>query len=203
MKDLIRREDAIKVIEGVIRDVCNSRVEAALAIDHLCNLAISNIKCLPSAESPSYERASDALPTIMDSLKCVCGSNKVCHTTVDIGVDTTVEELYCPECGIIMRAPSGMLDMLKKNWIAVHMNQPPMNTPMSLEDLRNASQLVYIEYRNTPRLYKDKAFAIRPAYGIVEWSDESSDSFSEYNKHWRCWLELPTIAERSAAEWQD
>ena len=203
MKDLIRREDAIKKIEGVIRVACNSRAEAACAIEHHCNLAIIGIESLPSVESASYERASDALPTIMDSLKCVCGSNKVCHTTVDIGVDNTVEELYCPECGIIMRAPSGMLDMLKKNWIAVHMNQPPMNTPMSLEDLRNASQPVYIEYRNSTQLYKDKAFAIRPAYALVEWSDESRDWFSEYNKHWRCWLELPTIAERSAAEWQN
>lgn len=200
MKDMIYREDAVKAIEHVMFDAYVHGVEESSAIEYRATHALRQ---LPSARYTSYEQPAPSEPTIMDSLKCICGSNKVCHTTVDIGVDNTVEELYCPECGIIMRAPSDMLDMLKKNWIAVHMNQPPMNTPMSLEDLRNASQPVYIEYRNTPQLYKDKAFAIRPTYNFVEWSDESRDSLSKYNKHWRCWLELPTIAERKAAEWQD
>lgn len=133
MKDTIYREDAIEAIENVMLDAYGNGVEEAPAIEYR---AVAALRHLPSARYTSYEKRIPAVPLLMDSLKCTCGSNKVYHSCVEIGVDTTVEELYCPECGIIMRAPHGMLDMLMRNWQDVHMREPPHNKPLSFHEAK-------------------------------------------------------------------
>lgn len=200
MDEMIYRSAAIQAMKRTINALREDGETDLRSVLYECESALESVPVIPRF---TYERRNNVNPSIVKPLKCVCGSNEVYHTPVEIGVGKAVEELYCPECGTMMRAPSGMLDFLIDNWRTVHMNQPHMQTPMSPDELRNASKLVYIEYRNRPLLYKDKAFAIRPAYNLVEWSDQNYDSFSEYNKSWRCWLNIPTMVERSAAKWQD
>ena len=60
--------------------------------------------------------------TKIDGLQCVCGGTAVYYDMV--GVDSLmVNQLYCPECGIIMRSPPSDKDgaWLKEHWRTVHM----------------------------------------------------------------------------------
>lgn len=209
MKDLIYREDAIEAVEHVTLDAYGCGVEEAPAIEYR---AVAALQHLPSARYASYEKRIPVIPLLMDSLECTCGSKKVYHSRVEIGVDTTVEELYCPECGIIMRAPHGMLDMLMKNWRDVHMKEAPANKPLTFHE----AKLLNI---NEEPLFVECNFGER--WGSVpplncwivglawfrKWrapEDAPSGWIEEcYGKEWRCWTKKPTNEERKAAPWEN
>lgn len=57
-----------------------------------------------------------------NELSCICGNNAVCKATIDVE-GTKVNQLYCAECGIIMRSPDSDKDgkWLEKHWRNIHM----------------------------------------------------------------------------------
>lgn len=61
----------------------------------------------------------------VEGLHCICGNKTVCKCVEDVeGVK--VNQLYCCECGIIMRSPASTdVDgkWLEKHWCNVHMQR--------------------------------------------------------------------------------
>lgn len=58
----------------------------------------------------------------IDGLSCICGYNKIYYTKINVGDTSGVNQLACPNCGIIMRSPSSDEngDWLKKHWARTH-----------------------------------------------------------------------------------
>lgn len=58
----------------------------------------------------------------IENLTCVCGSQTVCQALIEVD-GLKVNQLYCPNCGIIMRSPSTDTDgkWLHKHWEAIIM----------------------------------------------------------------------------------
>lgn len=58
----------------------------------------------------------------VEGLRCICGSDVVCKCTTTVE-GFTVNQLHCPDCGIMMRSPHTDKDgeWLEKHWRDVHM----------------------------------------------------------------------------------
>lgn len=59
---------------------------------------------------------------LIDGLPCVCGGSKIYYSTVNVEDMSNINQLACPNCGIIMRSPPTDKDgeWLKKHWVRVH-----------------------------------------------------------------------------------
>lgn len=62
----------------------------------------------------------------MDDLKCICGSDNVYYDIVTVD-GMQVNQVYCTECGIIMRSPASDNNgkWLTKNWERTLMSHIP------------------------------------------------------------------------------
>lgn len=60
--------------------------------------------------------------TKLENFYCICGSQTVCQSIVEVD-GLTVNQLYCTDCGIIMRSPSTdeCGKWLRKHWEAIVM----------------------------------------------------------------------------------
>lgn len=58
----------------------------------------------------------------LENFFCICGSQTVCQSLIMID-GMKVNQLYCPNCGIIMRSPATDTDgkWLRKHWEAIIM----------------------------------------------------------------------------------
>ena len=59
---------------------------------------------------------------LIDGLSCVCGGSKIYYSTVNVEDMSNINQLACPNCGIIMRSPptdeNG--EWLKNHWKKTH-----------------------------------------------------------------------------------
>ena len=62
------------------------------------------------------------MATKVEGLRCICGNASIYSEPIIVR-DLVVNQLYCPECGIIMRSPSADKggQWLRKHWKDVHM----------------------------------------------------------------------------------
>lgn len=56
-----------------------------------------------------------------EGLRCICGNDAVYFRTFAID-NVTVNELYCPNCGIMMRSPTTDENgqWLRRHWATIH-----------------------------------------------------------------------------------
>lgn len=68
------------------------------------------------------EITNDSRPMLIDGLSCVCGGSKIYYSTVNVEDMSNINQLACPNCGIIMRSPSTDEngEWLKKHWEKTH-----------------------------------------------------------------------------------
>lgn len=62
------------------------------------------------------------MATKLENFSCICGCQTVCQSLVEVdGLE--INQLYCPDCGIIMRSPSTDAGgkWLRKHWEAIIM----------------------------------------------------------------------------------
>lgn len=73
---------------------------------------------------------SNNRPMLMDGLSCICGYNKIYYYRLNVDGISDVNQLACPNCGIIMRSPNTDEngEWLKKHWKKTH------ETPMAGRD---------------------------------------------------------------------
>ena len=68
------------------------------------------------------ETTNNSRPMLIDGLSCVCGYNKIYYYRINIDGVSDVNQLACPNCGIIMRSPptdeNG--EWLKKHWKKIY-----------------------------------------------------------------------------------
>lgn len=68
------------------------------------------------------ETTNNSRPMLIDGLSCVCGGSKIYYSTVNVGDMSNINQIACPNCGIIMRSPptdeNG--EWLKRHWARVH-----------------------------------------------------------------------------------
>ena len=78
------------------------------------------------------ETTSNNRPMLIDGLSCVCGYNKIYYYRLNVDGISDVNQLACPNCGIIMRSPNTDEngEWLKKHWKKTHETRWPsaMNT---------------------------------------------------------------------------
>lgn len=62
------------------------------------------------------------MATKLENFSCICGCQTVCQSLVEVD-GFEVNQLYCPDCGIIMRSPSTDAggEWLRKHWKAIIM----------------------------------------------------------------------------------
>ena len=68
------------------------------------------------------ETTNNNQPMLIDGLSCVCGGSKVYYSTVNVEDMSNINQLACPNCGIIMRSPSTDENgkWLKNHWKKTH-----------------------------------------------------------------------------------
>lgn len=73
---------------------------------------------------------NNSRPMLIDGLSCVCGYNKIYYYRINVDGVSDVNQLACPNCGIIMRSPNTDEngEWLKKHWKKTH------ETPMAERD---------------------------------------------------------------------
>lgn len=66
-------------------------------------------------------------PMLVNGLSCICGYNKIYHSKVKVDDVSDVNQLACPNCGIIMRSPNTDEngEWLKKHWKKTHETMIP------------------------------------------------------------------------------
>ena len=68
------------------------------------------------------ETTNNNQPMLIDGLSCVCGYSKIYYSTVNVEDMSNINQLACPNCGIIMRSPptdeNG--EWLKNHWKKTH-----------------------------------------------------------------------------------
>ena len=68
------------------------------------------------------EATNNNQPMLIDGLSCVCGYNKIYYYRINVDGISDVNQLACPNCGIIMRSPptdeNG--EWLKNHWKKTH-----------------------------------------------------------------------------------
>lgn len=76
------------------------------------------------------ETTNNNRPMLIDGLSCVCGYNKIYYYRINVDGVSDVNQLACPNCGIIMRSPNTDEngEWLKKHWKKTH------ETPMAERD---------------------------------------------------------------------
>lgn len=69
------------------------------------------------------------MATVVDNLSCICGNKTVCKSVVEVD-GMMVNQLYCYECGIIMKSPAS-IDVdgmwLIKHWHEIHERETEKN----------------------------------------------------------------------------
>ena len=68
------------------------------------------------------ETTNNSRPMLIDGLSCVCGGSKIYYSTVNVEDMSNINQLACPNCGIIMRSPNTDEngEWLKKHWKQIH-----------------------------------------------------------------------------------
>lgn len=68
------------------------------------------------------ETTNNSRPMLIDGLSCVCGYNKIYYYRINVDGVSDVNQLACPNCGIIMRSPNTDEngEWLKKHWKQIH-----------------------------------------------------------------------------------
>lgn len=68
------------------------------------------------------ETTNNNRPMLIDGLSCVCGGSKIYYSTVNVEDISNINQLACPNCGIIMRSPNTDEngEWLKKHWKKTH-----------------------------------------------------------------------------------
>lgn len=68
------------------------------------------------------ETTNNSRPMLIDGLSCVCGGSKIYYSTVNVEDISNINQLACPNCGIIMRSPNTDEngEWLKKHWKKTH-----------------------------------------------------------------------------------
>lgn len=68
------------------------------------------------------ETTNNSRPMLIDGLSCVCGGSKIYYSTVNVGDMSNINQIACPNCGIIMRSPNTDEngEWLKKHWKKIH-----------------------------------------------------------------------------------
>lgn len=68
------------------------------------------------------ETTNNNQPMLIDGLSCICGYNKIYYYRINVDGISDVNQLACPNCGIIMRSPptdeNG--EWLKNHWKKTH-----------------------------------------------------------------------------------
>ena len=68
------------------------------------------------------ETTNNSRPMLIDGLSCICGYNKIYYYRVNVDGVSDVNQLACPNCGIIMRSPNTDEngEWLKNHWKKTH-----------------------------------------------------------------------------------
>ena len=68
------------------------------------------------------ETTNNNHPMLIDGLSCICGYNKIYYYRINVDGISDVNQLACPNCGIIMRSPNTDEngEWLKKHWKKTH-----------------------------------------------------------------------------------
>ena len=68
------------------------------------------------------ETTNNSRPMLIDGLSCICGYNKIYYYRINVDGASDVNQLACPNCGIIMRSPNTDEngEWLKKHWKKIH-----------------------------------------------------------------------------------
>lgn len=149
-------------------------------------------------------------------LLCACG-NKVYFTKLLFKDGFTVNELYCPNCGLSMRSPQYDKEgvWLRKNWeeVVLRAQEPRV---MTYEEV--------VEHYSLPPVFpddlgmqEDYILDIEPLYfdfpnptdWDVHWRGANQVNqylerwAANYGKTWRVWTGCPTDEQRSGMPWDE
>ena len=117
----------------------------------------------------------------IDDLKCICGSSAVFYCISEVN-GLTLNQLYCPNCGIVMRSPvtdeNGA--WLKEHWKKTVMRYIPDKPKMTVNDfLRKFRKVEHGMNVTRPRVRCADGFtvSVQAGYGIRSIPGCDADSY--------------------------
>lgn len=115
-------------------------------------------------------------------LRCVCGNEKVYYCTVDVD-GLIVNQLFCPDCGIIMRTPEPDIGgkWLIEHWKKTVMRHIPDKPKMTVNDfLRKFRKVEHGMNVTRPRVLCADGFtvSVQAGYGLYSTPNCDADAYT-------------------------